>query len=57
MYYGVPGFTKGRVSEWFVIFGVGGILETAFPPKNIDEYLENRGFVLFGRIKEVLKWT
>lgn len=57
MYYGVRGFAKGQVNEWLVIFGVGGILETAFPPKNIDEYLENRGFVLFGRIKEVLKWT
>lgn len=57
LYYGVRGFTKGQVNEWLVIFGVGGILETAFPPENMDEYLENRGFVLIGRIKEVLKWT
>ena len=56
-YYGVRGFIKGQVNEWLVIFGVGGILETAFPPENIDEYLENRGFILIGRIKEVWKWT
>ena len=57
VYYGLRGFIKGQVNEWLVIFGVGGILETAFPPENIDEYLENRGFVLIGRIKEVVKWT
>lgn len=57
VYYGIRGFAKGQVNEWLVIFGVGGILETAFPPENIDEYLENRGFVLLGRTKEVLNWT
>ena len=57
VYYGVRGFIKGQENEWLVIFGVGGIIETAFPPEDIDEYLESRGFVLIGRIKEVLKWT
>ena len=40
-----------------VIFGTGGVMETAFPPENIDHYLEHRGFVPLGRIEEVLKWT
>jgi hypothetical protein len=57
VYYGVRGFIKGQENEWLVIFGVSGIVETAFPPENMDEYLESRGFVLIGRIVEVLKWT
>jgi len=46
-----------RGKEWLVIFGAGGVMETAFPPENIDDYLEHRGFVPLGRIEEVLKWT
>ena len=46
-----------RRKEWLVIFGAGGVMETAFPPGNIDDYLEHRGFVPLGRIEEVLKWT
>jgi len=48
--------TKGE-KEWLVIFGTGGVMETAFPPEHIDHYLEHRGFVPLGRIEEVLKWT
>jgi len=54
-YYGVRGFLGEK--EWLVIFGTGGVMETAFPPENIDHYLEHRGFVPLGRIEEVLKWT
>ena len=32
-------------------------METAFPPENMDEYLATRGFVLLGRVEEVLRWT
>ncbi len=39
------------------IFGRGGVMETAFPPENMDEYLTTRGFVLLGRVEEVLRWT
>ena len=54
-YYAVRGF--GADNEWLVLFGRGGVIETAFPPENMDEYLENRGFVLLGRVEEVLQWT
>lgn len=53
-YYAVRGFVQ--MKEWLVIFGAKGIMETAFPPKNIDSYLERRGFILLGRLEEVLQW-
>ena len=53
--YAVRGFLEEK--EWLVIFGTGGVMETAFPPENIDHYLGHRGFVPLGRIEEVLKWT
>ena len=49
------GVTHNR--EWLVIFGGGGLMETAFPPEDMDDYIERRGFVLLGRIDEVLKWA
>ena len=54
-YYAVRGFVQE--TEWLVIFGAGGVMETAFPPEKMGDYLQNRGFVLIGQIKEVLKWT
>ena len=54
-YYAVRGFIHEK--EWLTIFGANGVMETAFPPENIDYYLERRGFVPLGRMKEVLKWT
>jgi len=36
-YYGVRGFSEAR--EWLIIFGAGGVMETAFPPEDMDEYL------------------
>lgn len=53
-YYAVRGFAQDR--EWLVIFGQGGVMETAFPPEETDDYLERRGFVFLGRLGEVLKW-
>ena len=32
-------------------------METAFPPEDMDEYLERRGFILLGHIEEIFKWT
>ena len=32
-------------------------METAFPPQNIDEYIERRGFIFLGHVEEVLQWT
>ena len=54
-FYAVRGFRADN--EWLIIFGRGGVMETAFPPDNMDEYLATRGFVLLGRVEEVLKWT
>jgi hypothetical protein len=54
-FYAVRGFVQE--SEWLVIFGPGGVMETAFPPEDIDDYLSKRGFIFIDQIKEVLKWT
>ena len=54
-YYAVRGVAYKK--EWLVIFGERGLMETAFPPEDIDDYLERRGFILLDRIEEVLKWT
>ncbi len=54
-FYAVRGFFEDK--EWLVIYGIGGLMETAFPPDDIDDYLCRRGFVLIGPLEEVLKWT
>jgi len=52
-YYAVRGTSGGK--EWLVIFSRKGIMETAFVPEEMDQYLARRGFVLVGRIEEVLR--
>ena len=52
-YGAVRGTYDGR--EWLVIFGLEGVMETAFPPGRIEQYITLHGFVLLGKIKEVLK--
>jgi len=54
-YYAIRGFAQEK--EWLIIYGPNGIMETAFPPEDTDGYLNKRGFVLIGQIKEVLQWT
>ena len=54
-YYVVRGFYDTQ--EWVVIFGAKGVMETAFPPQDTDDYINRRGFLYLGRIKEVLEWT
>lgn len=54
-FYAVRGFAQKR--EWLVIYGPDGIMETAFPPEDIDDYLNKRSFIFIGQIKEVLQWT
>ena len=54
-YYAARGIADGN--DWIVLFGAGGLMETAFPPENIDDYLVRRGFIFLGYIEEVLKWT
>lgn len=53
-FYALRGFFEA--TEWLVIFGTGGLMETAFPPDNMDDYLCRRGFVLIGSLEEVMKW-
>lgn len=40
--------------EWLALFDGTGVMETAFPPSDIEKYLELRGFVELGTISEVL---
>lgn len=54
-FYGVRGLVDD--AEWLVIFGAGGLMETAFPPRDIDDYISRRGFIWVGLIDEVLTWT
>ena len=51
-YYAVRGLVSSI--EWLVIATREGIVETAFPPDTVDEYLSKRQFVLIGTIQEVL---
>ena len=53
-YYAVRAVTLEPV--WLVIFGANGLMETAFPPAEVEDYLQRRGFILLGRMEEVLKW-
>ena len=51
-YYAVVGNIDGK--EWLVIASQAGVIETAFPPYLMEDYLSKRGFVLLGTITEVL---
>jgi hypothetical protein len=51
-YYAVRGEAKER--EWLVIFDALGVLETAFPPTTIDEYLNRQGFAYVGTVGALL---
>lgn len=51
-FYAVRGRAFDR--EWLVIFDAYGVLETAFPPNNMDRYLQTPGFEYIGTIEELL---
>ena len=51
-YYAIRGVVSGV--QWLVIATREGVMETAFPPDAIEEYLSTRKFVLIGTIQEVL---
>lgn len=51
-YYAVSGEAQGAM--WLIIFGGDGIMETAFPPDDLTDYLTKRGFVPLGRMEEVI---
>jgi len=50
-YGAVGGVYEGQ--DWLVIFGLDGIMETAFPPKKLERYLTRRGFVRLGMMREL----
>jgi hypothetical protein len=39
---------------WLVMFSLSGILETAFPPTNLEEYLSDERFHYQGSLQEFL---
>lgn len=51
-YYAVRGRALER--DWLVIFDKYGILETAFPPNDIDGYVHTQGFEYIGTVEELL---
>lgn len=40
--------------EWLVILDQSGIVETAFPPDDMERYLTSRGFQYLATRKELL---
>lgn len=52
-YFAVRGKVQGV--DWIVIFGKDGIMETAFPPEDIDGYIEDRTFKPLGKLEEVMR--
>lgn len=52
-YYMIRGKIKEK--EWVVIFSMEGIIETAFPPQDTEEYLNKRNTALLGKVGEIVK--
>ena len=52
-YYMITGKIKEK--EWVVIFSTEGIIETAFPPQDTEEYLNKRNTALLGKVGEIVK--
>jgi hypothetical protein len=48
-YYAVRGLVFER--EWLVIFGRHGVLETAFPPNEMDSYVHTQVFEYMGAVE------
>ncbi|NJN84577.1 MAG: hypothetical protein HC802_21345 [Caldilineaceae bacterium] len=41
--------------EWLVMFGLDGIMETAFPPTDPKKYLSDTRFVFLGTLQEIIR--
>ncbi len=48
----VRGLVAGR--HWLAIFTRTGVMETDFPPDDIDAYLSQPGFAELGTVQELL---
>lgn len=46
----------GTIEEslWLVMFGIDGVMETAFPPSNPQKYLSNNSFIYLGKLKDFM---
>jgi hypothetical protein len=53
VYVTVVASYEGR--RWLVMFGLNGIMETAFPPDDPDEYLADKRFRLLDVMQELMK--
>ena len=51
-YFAVQGIVHTRA--WLLIFDPLGLIETAFPPDDLDHYLDARGFQYLATIAEIL---
>ena len=45
---------KYRGRQWLVMFSLSGVMETAFPPTDPDEYLADPRFQYVGAVQELL---
>ena len=52
-YFAVAGVVDGV--DWLVIFAPDGLMETAFPPDDLDWYLADQRMVTVGRVRNILK--
>lgn len=52
VYVAIRSNVAGR--PWLAIFSLVGILETAFPPDDIEAYLAQPGFTEIGTVEEML---
>lgn len=51
-YFGVVG--KADEILWLIILSATGMMETAFPPKDLLNYLQRRNFVYLGKMSEMI---
>jgi hypothetical protein len=51
-YFGVVGEIDN--TSWLLILSATGMMETAFPPKDLADYLKRRGFIYLGKMSEMI---
>ncbi len=51
-YFGVVG--NDREIPWLIILSATGIMETAFPPDDLINYLQRRNFIYLGKMREMI---
>jgi hypothetical protein len=51
-YFGVVG-NAGEI-PWLIILSATGMMETAFPPKDLVNYLQRRNFIYLGKMSEMI---